>query len=72
MSKLPEGACGKPSRLPEEEQDALARILRAYRLFRNDPNHPGLGFKPLHPTQPTFSVPIGAGYRAVGVREGSR
>jgi hypothetical protein len=43
---------------------------RAYHLFRTDPNHPGLRFKQVHPTPPTYSVRVGIGYRAVGVRDG--
>lgn len=46
------------------------KARRAYRLFRQDPNHRSLRFKPVHPTQPIFSVRITGGYRAVGVRAG--
>ncbi len=42
----------------------------AYRLFRDNPHHPGLRFKKVHPTQPIYSVRIGLGYRAVGSLEG--
>jgi hypothetical protein len=42
----------------------------AYRLFRNDPYHPGLHFKQVHPVPPTYSARVGISYRAVGVREG--
>lgn len=41
----------------------------AYKLFRDNPNHPGLRFKRVHPTLPIYSVRIGLGYRAVGVLE---
>jgi hypothetical protein len=43
---------------------------RAYRLFRQNRNHPSLRFKPVHPTRPIYSVRISSGYRAVGVLEG--
>ncbi len=51
--------------LPAEVQRSARR---AYRHFRHDPNHPSLRFKPVHATQPIFSVRISGGYRAVGIR----
>lgn len=42
----------------------------AYKRFADDPNHPGLRFKPVHPTEPLFSVRVGSGYRALGLVEG--
>ena len=47
-----------------------AQAQRAYTLFRSVPNHPGLRFKPVHPSRPIYSVRIGIHYRALGVREG--
>jgi hypothetical protein len=37
----------------------------AYRLFRDDPHHPGLHFKKLFDNPPTFSARVGISYRAV-------
>ncbi|MEW5995492.1 MAG: hypothetical protein AB1744_14005, partial [Candidatus Zixiibacteriota bacterium] len=48
---------------------ALARD--AFKLFLSDPNHPSLDFKPVHPTQPIYSVRVTLDYRAIGVRDGS-
>lgn len=42
----------------------------AYILFQENPRHPTLRFKRIHPTLPVYSVRIGVHYRAVGVREG--
>ena len=42
----------------------------AYRLFRQDPAHPGLRFKQVHADPPTYSARVGISYRALGVREG--
>jgi hypothetical protein len=42
---------------------------QAYALFRQDPNHPGLRFRQVHPVRPIFSARVGLHYRAVGVRE---
>lgn len=42
----------------------------AYRLFQQDPSHPGLRFKQVHTTPPTYSARVGISYRAVGVLDG--
>jgi mRNA-degrading endonuclease RelE of RelBE toxin-antitoxin system len=41
-----------------------------YKLFLRDPYHPSLRFKPIHPQKPIYSVRVGLGYRAVGLRNG--
>ena len=53
--------------LPDEVKE---RARDPYRLFRNNPYHPSLRFKRVHPTDPIYSVRIGLGYRAVGTLEG--
>jgi mRNA-degrading endonuclease RelE of RelBE toxin-antitoxin system len=66
------------SRTTERFRKALAALPReiqeqaraAYRQFLRDPHHPGLRFKPVHPSQPIYSARIGRGYRAVGVLDG--
>jgi hypothetical protein len=42
----------------------------AYRRFKQDPFHPGLRFKQIHPSQSIYSVRINNDYRAVGRRNG--
>jgi hypothetical protein len=42
----------------------------AYRLFRQDSAHPGLHFKQVHPSPPTYSARVGLSYRALGVLDG--
>jgi hypothetical protein len=42
----------------------------AYRLWQQDPQHPSLHFKRIHSTKPIYSVRVGLGWRAVGVRGG--
>ena len=42
----------------------------AYLLFEQNPGHPSLRFKPVHPTLPVYAVRIGVHYRALAVREG--
>ena len=43
---------------------------RAYRVFLNDPRHPSLQFKQVHPARPIYSARVALGYRALCVREG--
>jgi hypothetical protein len=51
--------------------DVVKRQARAaYRLFRDNPHHPGLNFKKIRADLPIYSVRIGIGYRAVGFMEG--
>jgi hypothetical protein len=52
-------------RLPGSVQQ---QARAAYRLFKQNPYHPGLRFKPVHPSRPIYSVRIGIDYRALGVR----
>jgi len=54
--------------LPAEVQ---RQARRAYRTFLQNPNHPSLRFKPVHPTRPIYSVRISSDYRAVEILEGS-
>jgi len=42
----------------------------AYRLFQQNPTHPGLRFKQVHVDPPIYSARVGISYRAVGVRDG--
>jgi hypothetical protein len=42
----------------------------AYRLFQQNPAHPGLRFKQVHADPPIYSAPVGIGYRAVGILDG--
>ena len=51
--------------LPIAVQEQAAR---AYALWRSDPYHPSLQFKRVSPGQPIYSVRIGIGYRALGLR----
>lgn len=46
------------------------RARLAYRLWRNNPAHPGLVFKRVRDDQPLYSVRIGLGYRALGLLKG--
>ena len=53
--------------LPDEVQE---QARSAYRQFIRDPQHPGLRFKSVHPSQPIYSARVGRGHRALGILEG--
>jgi hypothetical protein len=52
--------------LPRNIQEK-ARV--AFKVWKNDPSHPSLRFKQVHSDEPIFSVRIGMGWRALGLRE---
>jgi hypothetical protein len=55
------------ARLP----DAVKTLARkAYRLWRDNPFHPSLHFKQIHGHEALYSVRVGLGWRALGLREG--
>ena len=43
---------------------------KAYTLFAQNPNHPGLRFKRVHASLPIYSVRIARDYRALGIKDG--
>lgn len=49
--------------------EVRAHARRSYRLFRDNPDHPSLKFKPLQRYPMVYSVRIGRGHRAVGLRD---
>ncbi len=53
--------------LPEQVQQ---KTRSAYRQFKQDPNHPSLRFKKVHPELPIYSARIDKSYRAVGQLDG--
>ncbi|RCJ21715.1 hypothetical protein A6S26_23380 [Nostoc sp. ATCC 43529] len=54
--------------LPEQVQK---QTRQAYRQFKQDPGHPSLRFKKVHPELPIYSARISRSYRAVGQLEGN-
>lgn len=65
------------SHTTERFREAFARLpidvqgqdRAAYRLFRQNPHHPSLHFRQVHPTRPIYSARVGRHYRALGMRE---
>jgi hypothetical protein len=47
--------------------DIRRQAVKAYRLWKQDPRHPSLQFKQVHPTKPIWSVRVALGWRALGV-----
>jgi hypothetical protein len=54
--------------LPEQVQQ---QAREAYQQFKQDPWHPSLRFKQVHPREPIYSARVSKNYRAVGVRNES-
>jgi len=52
--------------LPPEIRELTRKV---YRLFRDNPRHPSLQFKKVHDRDPTYSVRVTLGYRALGLLE---
>jgi hypothetical protein len=52
--------------LPERVRQ---QARQAYALFQQDPHHPSLRFRCVHPTRPIFSARVGIDYRVVGIRD---
>ncbi|MEX2300202.1 MAG: hypothetical protein WD733_04650 [Bryobacterales bacterium] len=50
--------------------DVRRQAQRAYQRFQDDPFHPSLHFKRIDDADNVWSVRIGLGYRAFGLREG--
>lgn len=50
--------------LPKQVQ---RQARAAYKLFQQNPSHPGLRFKQVIAEPPTYSARVGISYRAVGV-----
>ncbi len=53
-------------RLPAAVQ---AQARKNYRIWKQNPRHPSLYFKRVHPDEPLYSVRIGLGWRALGLLE---
>jgi hypothetical protein len=54
-----------PPRIQEQAQ-------ATFTLFSQDPQHPSLEFKQVHPSQPIFSARVSRDYRALAYRRENR
>ena len=53
-------------KLPQKVKE-IAR--KNYRFWRQNPHHPSLQFKQIHSIEPIYSVRVGKGWRALGLKE---
>ncbi|NER29408.1 MAG: hypothetical protein F6J89_17720 [Symploca sp. SIO1C4] len=53
--------------LPEKVKQ---QTRETYRQFKQNPNHPSLRFKKVHPELPIYSARVSKNYRAVGQLDG--
>jgi hypothetical protein len=44
------------------------KAREAYQLWQQNPQHPSLQFKQVHTREPIYSVRVGIGWRALGVK----
>jgi mRNA-degrading endonuclease RelE of RelBE toxin-antitoxin system len=51
-------------------KDVRRRAARAYRIWQQNPQLPGLQFKRVSETRPVYSIRIGDYYRALGLVQG--
>ncbi len=49
--------------------DRQARIKSAYRQWKENPAHPSLRFKKVHPRLPIYSARVDLDWRAIGILE---
>jgi hypothetical protein len=55
------------ARLPAEIRE---QARKCYQLWKDDPSHPSLRFKRIGIRTESYSVRVGKGWRAVGVKSG--
>ncbi|MFL6235624.1 MAG: type II toxin-antitoxin system RelE family toxin [Thermoanaerobaculia bacterium] len=65
-SRITEDFVSLFNKLPHRVQE---NARKSYRLWRENPAHPGLHFKKVHDQEPLYSVRIGRGWRALGLLE---
>jgi hypothetical protein len=53
--------------LPEDERQ---RARQSYKIFQENPHHPSLRFRQVHPTRPIYSARVGTHHRVVRIRDG--
>jgi hypothetical protein len=55
------------ARLPDAVKE---QARKSYRLWKDDPSHPGVRFKRIHNSEPMYSIRVGKGWRALGLLDG--
>jgi mRNA-degrading endonuclease RelE of RelBE toxin-antitoxin system len=54
------------SKLPKDIQN---HAKKCYKSWKDNPFHPSLQFKQIHPVEPIWSVRISRGWRVLGLRD---
>jgi len=67
ISHLTEEFIERFRKLPDRVKQAARKN---HKLWKRDPSHPSLDFKRSHTKRPIYSIRVGIGWRALGVREG--
>ncbi|RJP26024.1 MAG: hypothetical protein C4527_16055 [Candidatus Omnitrophota bacterium] len=57
-------------RFEKMSQSVQEQVKQTYMLWQTDPYHGSFQFKRVSHSQPIYSIRIGIGYRALGLREG--
>ena len=66
ISRVTEDFLACFGKLPHEVQQ---QARKNYRLWKQNPSHPGLQFKRVSDQEPLYSVRVGLGWRALGLLE---
>lgn len=66
-SQLTEDFVACFAQLPDEIKN---QARKSYRLWRQNPAHPGLQFKKIHSREDLYSVRVGRAWRALGLLAG--
>jgi hypothetical protein len=51
------------------QEQVQEQARHSYKIWKHNPFHPSLHFKQIHSSEPLWSVRIGLGWRALGLRE---
>ncbi len=65
-SRLTDGFFSYFRKLPK---NVKAQARKSYRLWRENPHHPGLRFKRIHTKESMYSIRVARGWRALGLIE---
>ena len=53
------------------DENVQKKARRAYEPFEQNPQHPSLHLKKVHPTEPLYSARVSLNHRALGMRDGN-
>jgi hypothetical protein len=68
ISRLTDDFVARFKELPDSVKE---QARKSYRLWKKEPTYPSLRFKKIHMKEGLYSVRVGHGWRALGLREGN-